>query len=88
MAGLLGRIAAFGRRIPSMECALVALLVGLSVVGDTTGLDRTVRMTATGLIAGLYAPGVRGVPIPKDAVARAQAGKPLSGVQAQAVRNP
>jgi hypothetical protein len=45
-------------------------------------------MTATGLIAGLYTPGVHGVPIPKDAVARVHTGQPRGGVQAQAVRNP
>jgi hypothetical protein len=67
-----------------MECALVCLLLGLSIVGYATGLDRTTRGAASSLVAGLYepedGPAVRGVPIPKSAAAH------VAPVQAQAGR--
>ena len=91
MAKLVARAVSAGRRVLSMECALVCLLLTLSLIGNGTGLDGTLRAAATGAIAGLYgAEGdiVRGVPIPREAVARAQATQPFSGVQAQAGRNP
>ena len=92
MARFFGRAAAIGRRVPSMECALVVLLLALSVIGDSTHIDRTVRSAASDLIADLYygadAPAARGVPIPKQAVARAQTGKAFNGVPVQAGRNP
>jgi hypothetical protein len=84
MARLFGQIAVGGRSILSMECALVCLLLGLSIVGYATGLDRTTRGAASGLVAGLYepeeGPAVRGVPIPKSAAAH------VAPVQAQAGR--
>jgi hypothetical protein len=91
MAKLIGRAVAAGRRLPSMECALVCLLLALSLIGSGTGLDGKVRAAATGAIASLYGDNhhaVRGVPIPKEAVARVQSTQPFSGVQAQAGRNP
>lgn len=90
MAKLIGRAWVVGRSIPSMECALVCLLLGLSLIGDAAGLDGKVRAAASGLIAGLYGEGtqtLRGVPIPKEAVARIHPNQPF-GVQAQAGRNP
>lgn len=91
MAKLIGRAVAAGRSLPSMECALVCLLLALSALGASANLDGKARTAATGLIASLYGDEsrpVRGVPIPKEAVARVQAGQPFSGVQAQAGRNP
>jgi hypothetical protein len=92
MARVLGRAAMIGRRIPSMECALVCLLLALSIIGNSTHIDRTVRSAASGLIAGLYygetAPAARGVPIPKTVVVRVETGKAFNSVQAQAGRNP
>jgi hypothetical protein len=92
MARLLGRAVAIGRRIPSMECALVCLLLALSLIGSSTHIDRTMRSAASSMIADLYygesVPAVRGVPIPKTAVARAKPRQPFTSVQAQAGRNP
>lgn len=91
MAKLIGRAVSAGRSIPSMECALVCLLLALSALGAGANLDGKVRTATSGLIASLYGEegrAVRGVPIPKEAVARVQAAQPFSGVQAQAGRNP
>ena len=91
MANPIGRVVAAGRRVPSMECALACLLILLSLIGNGTGLDGKVRAAVTGAVAGLYwtdDTAVRGVAIPKEAVARAQSAQPFSGVQAQAGRNP
>jgi hypothetical protein len=91
MAKLIGRAVAAGRRIRSMECALVCLLLALSLIGNSTGLDGKVRAAAAGAIASLYGDEgeiVRGVPIPRGAVARAQSTQPFGSVQAQAGRNP
>jgi hypothetical protein len=92
MARFLGRAAAIGRRIPSMECALVCLLLILSLIGSSTHIDNTMRAAASGAIASLYygetVPAVHGVPIPKTAIARAQTRQPFGSVQAQAGRNP
>ena len=76
MARFVGQALAGRRVIPSMECALVCLLVALSVAGNSMDLDHKVRTAATGLIAGLYdedIPAVRGVPIPREATVRVQA---------------
>jgi hypothetical protein len=54
MARVFGQALAGGRGILSMECALVCLLVTLSILGDSLDLDRKVRMAATGLIASVY----------------------------------
>ncbi len=91
MAKFLGRAAAIGRRIPSMECALVCLLLALSLIGSSTHIDRTVRTAASSVIADLYygetVPAVHGVPIPKTSVARVQPRQPFTSVQAQAGTN-
>lgn len=83
MASIVGRAFAGRRVVPSMECALVCLLLALSVAGYTMDLDRKVRAAATGMIVAAYTPevrvAVRGVPLPKDATVR---------VQAQAVATP
>lgn len=84
MARFVGQTLAGRRVVPSMECALVCLLVALSVAGYAMDLDRKVRTTATGLVAGLYdettaalydetIPAARGVPIPREAAVRVQA---------------
>ena len=76
MARFVGQALAGRRVIPSMECALVCLLIALSVAGYAMDLDRKVRTTATGLIAGLYEadmPAARGIPIPREAAVRVQA---------------
>jgi len=76
MARFFGQALAGRRVVPSMECALVCLLVALSVAGNAMDLDRKVRTAATGLIAGLYdadIPAVRGVPIPRGATVPVQA---------------
>jgi hypothetical protein len=90
MAKLIGRAVAAGRRLRSMECALVCLLLALSLIGSSTGLDGKVRAAAAGAIASLYGDEgeVRGVPIPKETVARTQPTQPFGSVQAQAGRNP
>lgn len=54
MARVIGQALAGRRVVPSMECALVCLLVALSIIGSATDLDRKVRSAATGLIAGFY----------------------------------
>ena len=54
MARFIGHALAGRRVIPSMECALVCLLVALSVLGSTMDLDRKVRSATSGLIAGIY----------------------------------
>ena len=43
MAKLVGRAVSAGRRVLSMECALVCLLLTLSLIGNGTGLDGTLR---------------------------------------------
>ena len=76
MARFIGQAWAGRRVVPSMECALVCLLIALSVAGNAMDLDRKVRTAATGLIAGLYdeeIPAVRGVPIPRNANVSVQA---------------
>ena len=54
MARVIGQALAGGRSILSMECALVCLLVTLSILGNSLDLDRKVRTAATGLIASVY----------------------------------
>ena len=84
MARFFGQALAGRRVVPSMECALVCLLVALSIAGHATDLDRKVRSTATGLIAGLYdgeVPAARGIPIPTEVAVTVR-------VQAQAVPRP
>lgn len=54
MARFIGHALAGRRVVPSMECALVCLLVALSILGSATDLDRKVRSATSGLIAGLY----------------------------------
>lgn len=55
MARFVGQAVAGRRGILSMECALVCLLVTLSILGSSLDLDRKVRRAATGLIASVYA---------------------------------
>ncbi len=54
MAKVLGRALAGGRRIPSMEYALVGILLAISVVGSLTELDFEVRMALGGIVSDLY----------------------------------
>lgn len=54
MARLVGQALAGGRSILSMECALVCLLITLSIAGNQMDLDHKVRTAATGVIASVY----------------------------------
>ena len=54
MARIVGQALAGGRSILSMECALVCLLITLSIAGNQMDLDHKVRTAATGLIASVY----------------------------------
>ncbi len=62
MAKLFGRALAGGRRIPSMEYALVGILLAISVVGSLTDLDFQMRMAVGGIVSDLYDTAV---PLPK-----------------------
>ena len=62
MAKLIGRALAGGRRIPSMEYALVGILLAISVVGSVTELDFQMRMAVSGIVSDIYETAV---PIPK-----------------------
>lgn len=62
MAKLLGRALAGGRRIPSMEYALVGILLAISVVGSVTELDFQMRMAVSGIVSDIYETAV---PLPK-----------------------
>lgn len=62
MAKFIGRALAGGRRIPSMEYALVGILLAISVVGSVTNLDFEVRMAVSGIVSDLYDTAV---PLPK-----------------------
>ncbi len=62
MAKVIGRVLAGGRRLPSMEYALVGLLLAISVVGSLTELDFQVRMAVGGMISDFYSTAV---PLPK-----------------------
>lgn len=62
MAKVIGRALAGGRRIPSMEYALVGILLAISVVGSLTDLDFEMRMAVSGVVSDLYDTAV---PLPK-----------------------
>jgi hypothetical protein len=76
MARIVGQALMGGRGILSMECALVCLLVSLSILGHSFDLDRKVRAAATGLIASAYESDmlfVQDAPIPVEVRVRIQA---------------
>ena len=54
MARHFGRVLAVRRVIPSMECALVCLLVSLSIIGHSFDLDHKVRDAAADMVAAAY----------------------------------
>jgi len=76
MARFVGQALAGGRSILSMECALVCLLIGLSIAGNAMDLDRKVRSATTGLIAAVYEDNslfASTAPIPVEVRVRIQA---------------
>lgn len=91
MASRFGRSSTGRRYIPSMEWALAGLLIALSIAGNATGLDYTVRSAAGEMIAAVY-PGDRTLALgsqgPSEVVVRVRVDPPFDSIQAQAGKAP
>ena len=91
MARRFGQSSTGRRYIPSMEWALAGLLIAISIAGNATGLDYTVRSAAAEMIAAVY-PADRTIALdsetPSEVVVRVRVDAPFDGIQAQAGKNP